>query len=124
MDQSDPTSKLRAALSRVRGHGRGRRYSKRLQRRVVEHYRMRTLEGLSNRQIAAELGIPWETIHRWNKELADSSIVPTQSPTFTPVEVLDSAPPVRSTLVVRGPAGLYIEGLDVDALAELVRRLS
>jgi len=30
----------------------------------------------------------------------------------------------QKQFVVRGPGGLYIEGLDIDTLAELIRRLS
>ena len=42
-------------------------------------------------------------------------------PSFVPVEV---TPEARSSITVRGPHGLVIEGLDVGAVAELLRRLA
>ncbi|MDC0746054.1 hypothetical protein [Polyangium mundeleinium] len=48
------------------------------------------------------------------------------APTFERVEVIElpASVPQRGPLVVRGPAGILIEGLDLDSLVELVRRLS
>ena len=123
-------SSLQAAVARVEGVGRGRRYPKRLQKRVVEYYRRRCTEGLSGGDIAAELGIPWKTIERWHAQTSQPTVAPLHLPAFEPVHVVElptstpTPPSSRSTLVVRGPAGLCIEGLDLDTLAELVRRLS
>ncbi|WP_170319340.1 hypothetical protein [Polyangium spumosum] len=52
--------------------------------------------------------------------------VPTLAPSFERVEVIDlpASALQRGPLVVRGPGGLLIEGLDMDSLVELVRRLS
>ena len=128
MSEPNLPSRLQAALSRVAGTGRGRRYPKRLQRRVVEHYRLRSSQGLSDREIAAELGIPWQTIRRWHEQTPQPAVASPDSPAFELVQIVDpaapTAPSARSTLVVRGPAGLCIEGLDLDAVAELFRRLS
>jgi hypothetical protein len=127
MTETDLLTRLRAALSRVVGVGRGRRYPKRLQERVVEYYRLRSSEGLSDGHIAAEVGIPWKTIQRWCEQIPQATN-PTHSPAFQPVHIVEATaeplPAARGALVVRGPAGLCIEGLDVDTLAELVRRLS
>lgn len=127
MSGKDLLARLCTALSSVSGVGRGRRYPKRLQKRVVEYYRLRSSQGLSDKEIAAELGILWKTLQRWQKQTAQAPNS-THAPVFEPVHIVD--PPVdaatttRNTLVVRGPAGLCIEGLDLDGLAELVRRLS
>lgn len=124
MSDSNLPSPLRAALARVEGHGRGRRYPKRLQRLVVEHYRLRSLQGFTDAAIAAELGIPWKTIQRWLTQLPSAPVAPSHPPAFEAVQIVDSATSAPRTFVVRGPAGLCIEGLDLDALTELVRRLS
>jgi hypothetical protein len=123
-------SSLQAAVSRVEGVGRGRRYPRRLQKRVVEYYRLRSSQGLFDGEIAAELGIPWKTIERWHARTPQPTVTPFHSPAFEPVRIVEFATPPppppssRSTIVVRGPAGLCIEGLDLDGLTELVRRLS
>jgi len=125
MLDSNLPSQLRAALARVGGRGRGRRYPKRLQLMVVDHYRLRSSQGLSDGAIAVEVGIPWKTIQRWHEQLPAASITRSPLPAFEPVQIVDStAPALKRTFVVRGPAGLCIEGLDLDALTELVRRLS
>jgi hypothetical protein len=120
-------TRLHAALSRVTGAGTGRRYPKRVQKRVVEYYRLRSSQGLSDGEIAAEVGIPSKTIQRWHEQTPEATSQ-TQSPAFEPVQIAEPVASAmhayRGTLVVRGPAGLCIEGLDLDTLAELVRRLS
>jgi hypothetical protein len=127
MSEMDLLTRLHASISRVTGDGTGRRYPKRLQRRVVEYYRLRSSQGLSDAEIAAEVGIPWKTIQRWCEQ-SPASTPETDSSAFEPVQIVETVasplPASRSTLVVRGPAGLCIEGLDLDSLAELVRRLS
>jgi hypothetical protein len=126
MSDSTIPSRLLSLLSRVEGTGRGRRYSKRLQKLVVDHYRMCSSQGLSDGQIAAELGIPWKTIQRWHEQAPDHALTRPRTPDFEPVHIVEPTAKgaAHSPLVVRGPAGLCIEGLDLDALAELVRRLS
>jgi hypothetical protein len=125
MSESNIPSRLLASLSRVAGTGRGRRYPKRLQKLVVEHYRLRSSQGLSDGHIAAELGIPAKTIQRWHQQTPAPTPAPQRAPEFEPVHIVEptAMTAARSPLVVRGPAGICIEGLDLDALAELVRRL-
>jgi hypothetical protein len=55
--------------------------------------------------------MPWRTIRRW--------MTPVRNKRFRPIEVVEA----RRDLVVHGPHGLRIEGLDLDGVAELVRRL-
>ena len=63
--------------------------------------------------ISAELGVSWRTLSRW---LAGKK----STPRFQPVQVVA---PTKRELVVHGPRGLRIEGIDVEGIAELVRRL-
>jgi len=128
MAEANILSRLLGALSRVAGTGRGRRYPKRLQRRVVEYYRLRSSQGLSDGEIAAELGIPSKTIVRWHEHTPLPASVTVPAPVFEPVHIVEPTAAVanaaRGPIVVRGPAGLCIEGLDLESLTELVRRLS
>jgi hypothetical protein len=55
--------------------------------------------------------MPWRTIRRW--------MPPIRNKRFRPIEVVET----RRDLVVHGPHGLRIEGLDLDGVADLVRRL-
>lgn len=128
MAEANILSRLLAALSRVAGTGRGRRYPRRLQRRVVKYYRLRSSQGLSDGEIAAELGIPSKTIVRWHEHTPLPGRLALQAPAFEPVHIVQPTAAVANTargpIVVRGPAGLCIEGLDLESLTELVRRLS
>jgi hypothetical protein len=115
---------IRAVLARLGERGRGKRYPKALQERAVSYYCARRAQGAAQREIGDELGMPWQTLQRW-ATAGDAPLVPATSAGFQPVEVIDAPTPAqRGPIVVRGPAGLRIEGLDLDTLAELLRRLS
>ncbi len=74
--------------------------------------------GTSAQQAAARLGLSALTLGHWGKQ---------KSGMFAPVVVtpeVERAPVAsRSRLIVHGPCGLRIEGLDVAGLAELLQRL-
>lgn len=101
------TALVRAAGPRTRG----RRFGEAVKARIAEHVRGRRAAGERLSAIATELGIPGETLSRWCRRPSGFVTVEVQSPR-------------SSTLVVRGPGGLLIEGLDLGQLAELVRRLA
>lgn len=64
---------------------------------------------------ARELGVEYQTLRRWMARV---------KPAFRRVSLASTtqAPPAR--LVLTLPSGLQVEGLDIDGVAELVRRLS
>jgi hypothetical protein len=84
---------------------------------VLDHRGTRSLEDL-----AAEIGVHMRTLYRWLEEALPRG-------PLAPVVVVDSAEAHASTReesmrpVVVLPSGARIEGLDVAAIAELVRRL-
>ena len=66
------------------------------------------------------MGLAGKSLRQW---ATSASEAPER---FRPVEMVqDKAAPARATpaLVVHGPGGLRIEGLDVESLAVLLRRL-
>jgi len=75
-------------------------------------------------EIAAEIGVRARTLRRWLS--ADE-----QRCVLTPVVVVDDVPaapiaavmPRRAAPVLILPSGVRVEGLDVEGLAELLRRL-
>jgi hypothetical protein len=66
-----------------------------------------------------ELGIPRRSLKLWS-----AAPRPSGSARFVAVTVAPSEAAPPSRIVVHGPGGLRIEGLDLAGLADLVRRLA
>lgn len=66
--------------------------------------------------LAEELGLSALTVRRWLKRESASL--------FRPISIFEARVESRGRIVVHGPRGLRIEGLDVAGVAELLRRLS
>ncbi|MDI1437705.1 hypothetical protein [Polyangium sorediatum] len=127
MHTEQQAAAIRAEVSRIEGRrGRGKAYPLSLRRKAASYYCARREQGASQRDIGLELGICFQTLHRWATQLDVTPHVPTLAPTFERVEVIElpASAPQRGPFVVRGPSGLLIEGLDLDSLVELIRRLS
>jgi hypothetical protein len=113
---------IRAEIEQLGARGRGRAYPEAIRRRAVAYYRARRDEGAVIAGIGPELGLPWQTVQRWAALEGQHELQPAS---FAPVEILDATTTdKRGHLIVHGPAGLRIEGLDMDALVELCRRLA
>lgn len=127
MRMEQQAAAIRAESSRIEGRrGRGKAYPPALKLKAASYYSTRRAQGASQRDIGLELGISWQALQRWATQLDVTPLVPSLAPEFGRVEVIDIPASAHSTgtLLVRGPAGLVIEGLDLDTLVELVRRLS
>ncbi|MDC0749702.1 hypothetical protein [Polyangium mundeleinium] len=102
--------------------GRGNAYPEQVRRRATEYFWLRRGEGATVVEIGPEIGLHWRTLYGWAKGAA-----PPELPAvgFSPVEIMD-IPATRAggPLVVQHRSGLRVEGLDLDALVELLRRLS
>ena len=106
---------LRRELSALGPRGRGKPYPKGLLEKILSYTVARRRQGAELLTVGAELGISWKMLGRWLGARKSG-------PRFERVQV--AAPPVAmQTLIVHGPRGLRIEGLDVVGVAELVRRL-
>ena len=107
--------RFRRAAARENGGRRGlsRRYSRGLQEQAADYWRMRQVAGDALRDVAQALGVaPW-SLRRWGRD-----------PRVRPVQVVRDAAPVRAgVVVVLGAEGLRVEGLDLQAVAELVALL-
>lgn len=124
MRREHQAAAIRAEIERLGPRGRGRRYPETVRQRAVAYYCARSAEGAAIKDIGPELGLPWQTVHRWSMDAADVSCQPAPLADFERVEIIEApAPTTRGALVVKGPAGLRIEGLDMDTLVELLRRL-
>lgn len=119
MGAREHAEELRAALS-GRG-GRGRAYPVALRRLAVAYFVQRRDEGAAVDEIGPEIGISSNTLSRWEQDMRGPD---EPSRGFEVVHVVEDAVKTPSRgLVVHGPSGLRVEGLDVDSLAELLRRL-
>lgn len=85
---------------------------------AAEYFRRRRAAGAAITEIASALGVKRHTLGAWT--LAPEA--PASRPGFVPVRVVDE--PASARIVVYGPGGLRVEGLDLAALAELLRRLA
>ena len=83
--------------------------------------------GLTQQEVAAELGMPWQTLRRWTAQLKrPHHPLP---PNLEPLPVLIEDPEaeavaVAHTFVLVTPKGHRVEGLDLDQLATLLEALS
>lgn len=108
---------------RLAERGRGKRFPKDLQRRAVAYYYARTHQGSFLSEVARELGLPPPTLRRWVLDAppgADALVAehPVEAPQHLPAVIGPSGRPV-----LVGPGGFRIEGLDLESLAALLRRL-
>ena len=94
--------------------GLGARYPGGLQQRILDYYRERAERGVGVKQIASELGLSWKTLWRWNSATRSK---------FQRVEVVGADEAPHRTHVLHGPRGTRVEGLGLDEIADLMRRL-
>lgn len=115
----DAREELRTALSKLGEMGRGKRYPRALLEKILSYTVARRRQGATLLAVGGELGMNWKTLARWLGER--------KAARFERVEVSAPTPavtaPMPLPIVVYGPRGLRIEGLDVSGVAELLRRL-
>lgn len=111
---------IRAQVGR---RGLGNRYPDEVRRRATEYFHARRKQRISPAKICLELGIGIPTLRSWTTPKMER--VEMLSSSFERVEIVGApASSTKERFVVRGPGGLCIEGLDIDNLVELIRRLS
>jgi transposase len=142
MDLSKRAERFREAVKELGPRGRTTAYPLALREEAVRYAEARLKEGGRVGDAAEELQVGQDSLRRWGL------VLPGEASAFRPVRVVraateqspaQGAPPasrpeaksaVRSTsggkggLVVHGPGGVRVEGLDVASVAELLRRLS
>jgi len=113
-------AKFRAEVAQQLGGRRpsGRCYGPRLRRLALACAREGVAVGLTRTEIAAHLGVHGETLRGW---LHDDGLTNAPTTALVPIRLVSERTAVAPT--VHGPCGLRIEGLDVSALAELLRAL-
>jgi len=111
---------IRAAVRGLGKRGPGRRYPEAVKREVLAYLAERRKAGRGPATVAVELGIPKRSIKLWSEAPRPTGTASFVAMTMAPV--VSEAPAPR--IVVHGPAGVRVEGLDVETLADLLRRLA
>lgn len=115
----DTREELKIAISKLGEMGRGKRYPRPLLEKMLSYTVARRRQGATLLAVGGEIGMNWKTLARWLGER--------KAARFERVEVSAPTPavtaPMPLPIVVHGPRGLRIEGLDVSGVAELLRRL-
>ena len=108
---------IRRAVEGIERRGRGRPFPRGVRRAAIAYCRARRRDGATLLTVGEEIGIAWRTLSRWCQE------EPGDEPSFHRVELVEQAAPPTATLCLHGPCGVRVEGLDVDQLVEVFRRL-
>ena len=107
---------IRRAVAKLARGGK-RRYPVRLRRRIADYARKQIEADVSLTQVSSDLGVSHPTLIRLLEEAPPRM---RRVRVAAPTRVTDSS----AALVVRGPGGIVIEGLDVDGAAALLRALA
>jgi predicted transcriptional regulator len=111
---------LTAAIVRHQSQRRRRnvRFPASVRRDALAYARRQRAAGATLQRIASDLGVATNTLDRWLK------IEPEKK--FRPVSVRGTRPANRAkaALVLHGPVGLRVEGLDPEAVAAILRALA
>lgn len=116
---------FRAAVAALGARTRNTPYPGELRALGLAHLKEREAAGASLREVASELGIGTDSLRRWMRpgERARGTVR-----RVTIAHRATSGPPTKTSgsisLVVHGPAGLSIEGVDVATLVTLWKELS
>jgi hypothetical protein len=108
---------FRAALAALGRTGSKTTYPRELRALGLAHLKERRSQGVPLREVASELGIAKTTATRWERPARRASAI-------RRVNIAPRTTAPGTSMVVYGPAGLRIEGLDVATVAALLKDLS
>ncbi len=111
---------FRREAARIGRGGTGRRYPASARAMAVKYARAQIAKGVTVAAIAAELGVPGQTLTYWMSKTSSE-------PKLLPVRVVDrverAADIEEATVRVLTPEGLVIAGLTTEQAVRLVRGL-
>lgn len=111
---------LRRLIEGLSRHPQTRRYTPELRARVLAWAKGRRAEGASVATLCGEIGIGEPTLRKL-LEPGERRASRKKAAGFARVKVVAPAPKM---VLVRGPGGLVVEGLSLEGVAELMRRLA
>jgi len=106
---------LKTAIVANRSTRRGP-FSRDLRQQLIAHVDQARARGDSVEKISAELGLCSKTVYGWLSKAKPNQL--------RQVQVVSEQPmPLRGTLSMRGPAGTSVDGLSVDHVVAIWRKL-
>jgi hypothetical protein len=103
--------------------GRGVRYPDDLRDQATSYLARARARGESLQSVATELDLPAETLRRWTdgaKRPQDEA-----EAAFQEIRIVEETrPEAGGELVVTGPAGITVRGLDLDGVVVLMQKLA
>jgi transposase len=116
MDFEKEAAAFRAAVRQAGKRGAGRRYPVAVRRQGAAYLAARRAGGAAVSVVTRELAVRRDTLLGWARPAA----APAKA-RFLPVAVVEER---AGRIVVHGPHGVRVEGLDLAGVAELLRRLA
>jgi transposase-like protein len=119
---------LREEIDLLGPRSPSRRYPPEVKARIVEWVRAQRKAGIGRVEVCESLSISWQTLAQWLRDVDAAEEAPVGEP-LQPVRVVEKPPRAVSArrearaLTLRTPQGFVIEGLDVEDVAALLRRL-
>lgn len=104
------------SIRRAVGARTKQRYSEQLKARILRYARQRRADGATQRTVAEEVGVKWQTIRRW---MEAEQPAPTA---MVPVSVRQPSAQ-GSQLALVSPTGYRLEGLPPQHAVQLFRQL-
>jgi len=116
--KNEDLEEIRQAIKAARSRSPGR-FGHELRQQIIEHVARKRVEGETVRHALAPFSLSTSVYFGWLQNKAKS---PPVSARFLPVRVAAERSE-RKAACVYGPSGMRIEGLSVDEMAELIKRL-
>jgi hypothetical protein len=107
---------LKALVVRARQEKQGP-FPETLRQRVLRYALERWRAGVPVKTVAEEIGVSGATLSYWR-----SQVTAGRHEKLRPVKVVERAP--HRAYTVRGPCGTHVDGLSLDEIAELFRKLT
>jgi transposase-like protein len=111
---------FRAAVAALGARVRTTPYPPEVRALALTHSKEREAEGASLREVASELGVGTDSLRRWQsgRRRRRAAVVRRVA-----MASRSTKPTPSESIVVHGPAGVRVEGMDVNAIASLFKEL-
>jgi transposase-like protein len=124
MDLAERGADLRRRIAEERPEPvGGSRFPAELRGEVEAYLRDRLAEGGTVHAVAKEVGVWQSTLRHWLSGVSGDPAAPALRPVSVVPSRRQPPRPSPAAIFVHGPRGLRIEGLDLEGVAELLRRL-
>lgn len=111
---------FRSALAALGPRSPTTTYPPELRALALTHVKERRAEGASLREVASELGVGSDSILRWQRGPRRRRAAVVRRVAIAPRVTEPTTP---ESIVVHGPAGVRVEGMDVNAIVALFKEL-